>query len=438
MIDSSHVLRLREYETAAVGSIWDAERKVIPHAVVAQLERLHHVYGDGLLDISRRTVRARNFVGTIGLGDRAIEILPKVDGADAAVRRRLVEMLAISGVLPHLESGIADLAPSCPTLLDAFMQAYLRQLTLQWRRGRVADYRREERNRLALRGKMVFPEQLRRNRLRPERFYTRADEFVVDVPVTRLLKAAVEVCRRRAVADVTRRSAGALLPEFDGVADQHWPEAELEAVQADRRSERFAPLVVLAKMLLRGRMPDRPGLAGTFSLLFDMNRIFEQYVGQLLRRVCPPPLRVQLQAGGRSLLLRGGKKVFLLRPDVAVRLGSQFVGLIDTKWKLLSHDRPYDGVRQSDMYQVYAYAREFDCRCVLLLYPAHAGVARSKIADYDLPPADAGGPRIEVRTIDVSGSPRDVAEQLRVLLAEVCRRRAPENQSPVTTRGRSG
>lgn len=259
-------------------------------------------------------------------------------------------MLGIAGSLPHLDAGIADLAPSVPTLLDAFMQAFLRQLTLEWRRGRVADYRRESRNRPVLRGKLDFAEQLRRNRFRPDRFFTTADEFRVDTPVSRQLKAAVELCRRQGVADSTRRAAATLLPEFEEVGDQQWTLAELEGVQTDRRTARFLPLVTIAKMLLRGHSPDRPGSEPTCSLVFDMNVVFEQYVGQLLRRVCEPPLKVQLQAGGQSLLIRGGKPVFRLRPDVAVRRGERIVCLIDTKWKRLSYEQRYEGVRQADVY----------------------------------------------------------------------------------------
>ena len=61
------------------------------------------------------------------------------------------------------------------------------------------------------------------------------------------------------------------------------------------------------------------------------------------------------------MTVRDGKRKFLLRPDVAVRHGRHFAILIDTKWKLLDPAKPHEGVRQSDMYQAYAYAREFDC-----------------------------------------------------------------------------
>src|SRR5690606_18766014 len=133
------------------------------------------------------------------------------------------------------------------------------------------------------------------------------------------LKAGVEVCRRFGAADNTRRMAHALLAEFVDVASYPFTAVELEALKPDRQIARFGPLLNLAKRLVRGCVPDRPGAAPTFSLLFDMNSVFEQYIGKLLRRVCPPPFRVQLQATGRSLVSREGRRKFLLRPDIAVR-----------------------------------------------------------------------------------------------------------------------
>ena len=155
MTKAPHILRLREYQSATIGSQWDAARKVVPPYVVAELERLQAEQHAEYVAISRRRIKAQNYVGVIGVGDRTIEILPKIDKDDDAARRQLVQMMSLAGVLPHLESGIADLAPSVPCLLDVFMQAYTRQLALEWRRGRISNYQKTDENRTCLR--VTFP-----------------------------------------------------------------------------------------------------------------------------------------------------------------------------------------------------------------------------------------------------------------------------------------
>ncbi|MFO0905712.1 MAG: hypothetical protein U0939_22080 [Pirellulales bacterium] len=412
-----HVLRLREYESATIGTAWDAVQKTVPPSVVAELERLQAEKGQEYLVISRRRITAQNFVGVVAVGERVIEILPKTDEADDSARRRLVEMLSIAGMVPHLESGVSDLAASVPCLVDAFMQAYLRQLTIEWRRGRICSYCKTDEDRRCLRGKLLFAEQLRRNRLRPTRFATRADQFVTDVPPSRLLKAGLTVCRRHGSSDSTRRGATSLLAEFDDVTSQTFTDAEIDRIKPDRQIARFEPLLTLAAWLVRGCVPDRPGGAATFSLFFDMNAVFEQYIGRLLRPLCPSPYRVHLQAMSRSLVIRDGKRKFWLRPDVAIRDGKTFSLLIDTKWKLLDRAQPHEGVRQSDMYQAYAYAREYGCPHVILLYPRFGDLAPT-VAAYRLQPGDESSPRIDVKTVDIAQPVAQVRRDLWGFLSE--------------------
>ena len=417
-----HILRLREYESATIGSQWNATQKVVPAPVVAELERVQAELRIDCLAISRRKVTARNYVGVIGIGQRAIEILPKSDNDDDATRRRFVEMLSVSGLLPYVDAGTANLASSVPCLLDAFMQVFIGRLAVEWRRGRIAGYLKRDDNRTFLRGKLLFPEQIRRNRLRPERFFTRADQFVIDVHASRLLKAGLDICRRRGIAEATRREAAALLPEFDGVSNQDFGYAELDAIKVDRRISRFETLLAMAKHFVQGCVPDRPGGTAGYSLLFDMNEVFEKYIGELLRRACPAPYRVHLQASGRWLVLRAGKHRFGLRPDVAILRGRKFVCLIDTKWKLLDPAKTHEGVRQADMYQAYAYSKEFDCPCVILLYPRYGDLG-PHVAGYRVSPGTDQSPRIEVCTVDITAPTSDVRRELGQLLdrLEFCR-----------------
>ena len=48
--------------------------------------------------------------------------------------------------------------------------------------------------------------------------------------------------------------------------------------------------------------------------------------------------------------------------------------IMDTKWKELSLEEAKEGVSQSDLYQMYAYANCYACNDVVLVYPHHAGM----------------------------------------------------------------
>ncbi|CAN5491903.1 IQ calmodulin-binding-domain protein [soil metagenome] len=317
-------------------------------------------------------MKATNFVGTIRIAGRTVEILPKIDSLeDAPVRCRLVEMLSVAQLVQDLKVGIASVDPSGPGLLDLYMRLYIQHMRTEWRRGQIRGYRREEKNRTALKGKLLFAQNLRRNAMHPERFFTRADQFTADIPASRVLKAALKVVQRGASRDVLRRDAGELLAEFEEVADENFTVEAAARIGVSRQHARFEPLLALARMLLAARSPDGRGGEETYALLFDMNVVFERYVGELMRRrVCPAMgLRADLQIRGGYLLREGARRCFALRPDIGIYRGRTLIALLDTKWKRIDVEKSRRGVAQADLYQAYAYGREYNCGNVVLLYP---------------------------------------------------------------------
>ena len=60
--------------------------------------------------------------------------------------------------------------------------------------------------------------------------------------------------------------------------------------------------------------------------------------------------------------------------------------MIDTKWKALAKE-PSDrkrGVSQSDVYQIMAYSRIYDCQDLMLLYPAMPGTGSGIVKNFGI------------------------------------------------------
>jgi 5-methylcytosine-specific restriction enzyme subunit McrC len=396
----SRVITLCEYETLQIGDFWDAENRIVPVHIVAALEKLQASSRRDIFKISRKTITAQQFVGTVGLGEWAIDILPKVDQLDKDDTRAL--------------------GKSSSTLLDAFMRLYTRKLASEWRRGHIASYRKREANRTALKGKLLFSQQIRKNLIHPERFFTSTDEFMQDVPLSRLLKAGLHVCRQYSFGNEVRRDAMELLAEFDEVGDYGFTDDELKRLSVNRQTERFGPIVELAKLFLGERVPDRAGRGMTYSLVFDMNVVFERFIGNIMRRhVCPPEHSATLQLSSKSLLRADKKPYFRLKPDISIRSDGKPFCIVDTKWKRLDCSKPNSNVSQTDMYQMYAYGKEYDVPVVILLYPQSDGMAqKSKVDSYrhNLCIDEGVARRIDVCQVDISkpllGSVGSVCDQL--------------------------
>ena len=115
-----------------------------------------------------------------------------------------------------------------------------------------------------------------------------------------------------------------------------------------------------------------------------MEMLFEKYVEQSLRRrFAPFGIRVQGQA--REHFLPTGPHAFLLKPDLVLWHAGKRVGVLDTKWKLIDARIKYDiheedptaGIKQSDMYQLFAYGHKYlgGKGRLMLIYPRSAGFA---------------------------------------------------------------
>ena len=90
--------------------------------------------------------------------------------------------------------------------------------------------------------------------------------------------------------------------------------------------------------------------------------------------------------------------MFQLKPDLAFHVGGQFPLLLDAKYKLLKESDRNLGVAQDDFYQMYAYARQYACEQVIILYPQTAELTKSLNAQFTLE-KQAG--EIRVDTLDL-------------------------------------
>lgn len=225
-----------------------------------------------------------------------------------------------------------------------------------------------------------------------------------------------------------QRQLAELLLVFEGVSD--CPRAALpwHRVVFDRLSDRYKACYKLAELFLRNSPPDvSGGRAQGFSLFFDMNVLFEEYIGRAAQRVFGPlGYRVQLQGPLRHLVfdMDQCRPAFAMKPDVVGLRQGTVEWILDTKWKQLSQADAKDGVAQSDLYQMHGYAHSYGCAEVVLLYPHHEGLGEGFGVrnNYQLHPwlerAGAGKPgrRIRIATIDLSNL-KTVGAQLALLFS---------------------
>ena len=418
------VLALREYERITCGEVFDPLKRVIREDQHRSLEKFAEEY-QRLHKVSvfqhgpRRSLVAQNFVGVINLGRDQIEILPKIECDDPQVRHNLAKMLSIVLDLKLYDDGATNVKKSSDSILEILIKLFCQKLWQCIHKGMVGRYECRSEHLTLLRGRVSVVEQARHNLARPDRLACIFDEFSVNNPLNQVLKAALRVLSNVTKTQENQRNIAELIFCFQDVDDIAPSAITWKSAVTDRLSARYTPVLSLAWLFIKGKSPDIvTGSDDGFALLFDMNQLFERFVGVISRRVFGSEgLIVSLQGPVRHLAeCENGRAVFELRPDIVVHGANKVALVIDTKWKRLGEQAYREGVATVDVYQMFAYSSRYFSEDVVLLYPHHKelGDRVARRATYWVN-SEGTDRRISVSTLDLRNL-NMVPEQLRSLL----------------------
>ncbi|WP_243292619.1 McrC family protein [Bacillus sp. FJAT-47783] len=327
------------------------------------------------VEIGYGKIRWINLVGVIQLSTVRIEILPKLSidqTSEENNREALLNMLNVTKNLPVSlnESTLSELAKA--DLLHIFAQVYIQLLLKEVRRGVFKEYKLKQENSLTLKGRFLLDEHVKRNAFQPVKAYCEFDELQEDVLLNQILKRALKVMLPYLTKGSLKTETLYLMDTFQHVTDVQIQKNQLDNVTFHRQNRRFEQVFNLAKMILSNdMMTSKFSNQKSFSLLFEMNQLFEYYIESAFRFVAHGrDIEVQTQHDKKRLLINvhSGQENIKLKPDfVITRKGAQMI--VDTKWKSIIHKGRLQ-YQQSDLYQMYAYITSYEAsdKCVLL-YP---------------------------------------------------------------------
>jgi len=366
-------IQVFEHETLRIGGAvrtMDGSSYALTAREHDALARFADDHRDRYFSCGRRTVRFNSYVGVLQVGRLGIEVLPKADrqqvGGHAQWHRALLEMLRVVGDLGLEAPDAAQLKLDPGRLFELFIARFLHQCERLVHQGLAKGYRTEEANRSAFRGRLRVAEHIRKNAANAARFYVASPTYDHENLPNLALAEALRVVETLPLSAFTRSRARALRLAFPELPRWRPVEASLRRLRLTRNTARYEAALRLAALILFRLAPSlRRGQVPLLALLFDMNSLFERYVGTLARRLRLPGIRVRTQDAA-AFWRQGSTRT--LRPDLTLRdEASGAVRLIvDTKWKVPKNGQP----ASSDLKQMFCYHELFDCPRSLLLYPA--------------------------------------------------------------------
>ncbi len=348
---------------------------------LAALQRFHATFrppAQPPFTLVHRGVHFGSTVGVIRVGQRTIEVLPKADRSDRTDAQHwrgvLVGMLRAVGDLPVAAPTEAALDLRHDDLLQLYFELFVRECETLLRRGLVRQYRRVQDDQLALRGRLVMATHLRKNHLHRERFLTEHTVYDRQHLAHQLLAETLELIGRSHRSPALAGRLARLRLDFPQqatlgrVTPEHFARLGLPHGTLPRKLAPYRRALDIARLLLLNLHPGlRAGRHELLALLFDMNTLWERFVGVALRRHLLG-FSVDLQQVSR--FWAGGPHTRTLRPDIVLtRVDSGQRTVLDTKWKALADPHPSIG----DLRQLYAYAHYFDAAHAGLIYPGDWG-----------------------------------------------------------------
>ncbi len=328
-------------------------------------------------------LKAKSFVGVIELKNGVfIEILPKIyiknekDDNDKNdnkknIKKIFLKMLSKLRDSRFKEFGSAHLLTKPYPLFEIFAILFIERVNSLVRRGLRGDYVNIKANVGFLKGKLLFNEHIKRNLVHKEKFFVSFDEFNINTHANRIIKSTIAYLLKKRFSLKTQSRLRQLLFVFDEIDESKNIESDfIKAKEKMRLFKDYESVLELCKVFLgKESFTNYKGKELANAILFPMEKIFEDYVAFLFKKYHPGKYEVRIQPKSEYLFEKAPKR-FNLKPDIILEKEKERI-IIDTKWKLLDESKEKENynISQSDLYQMYVYAKKYGAKKVILIYP---------------------------------------------------------------------
>lgn len=386
------LLEVREFEKISCNPDFKTEYAYLPEEIFKDLEEFIHAFaGDDehadaldFLKISFRRnvgdiISVNNYVGLIQMQNGyQVQVLPKIDLGDnpdrgnKETKQVFLRMLRSMKDFPCKIFNDANLKMDRMTLYEIFINMYLQEVRTLVKHGIKSAYVAREDNLNFYKGKLVVNEQIKHNAAHGERFYVCYDEYLVDRPENRLVKATLLKLKGITTSAENQKEIRQLLMAFEMVHPSVNYQKDFSKVVIDRNTKDYDMLMRWSRVfLLNKSFTTFSGGYNARALLFPMEKVFESYVAQQLKKVLRD-LDWKISTQDKGYFLFDSPRQFALRPDIVITREDRSQIVLDTKWKSLV-DKPQlnYGISQADMYQMYAYSKKYKTPEIWLLYPVN-------------------------------------------------------------------
>jgi 5-methylcytosine-specific restriction enzyme subunit McrC len=223
-----------------------------------------------------------------------------------------------------------------------------------------------------VRGRIGFADDLRHNYVMRHRTYCRYDELSWDIPENQVIRQVLHLLGGWGFGRELRLRLLGLDTALSEVTPTDLPLSSLDRFQYNRFNEDYRQIHQFCRLFLEGAsLSEESGPFDFQTFLVDMDKLFERFVTQVLRRRAGVRTTVEDQVSTHL----GHEQKVLMRPDIIVSEEGTVVVVANCKYKRLEPGE----FKNYDVYQMLAYCTATRVRRGLLIYPLHSAAGQDVV-----------------------------------------------------------
>ena len=317
------------------------------------------------LDFGLEGITTCAHVGIIRFADFQLNILPKIIGEeDSLCLENLMFMLRYTRKLEIHSMDSAEISQTKQPFLEVLIAHYANILLNALQRHIPHQYETQEDNLPTVKGRILFAKNHLVNAANLARTYCQFDEFTPDNLLNQTLKFVSHALQKLTSVSPTRQKLLKINAVYEDVTLRPVAYAETQKIILNRNHTMFKEPLELAQMFLQHSTISLHNHTFTnLAILFDMNKLFEEFVATALEQAFPGQVKIQNKLKIIEDIDGIPGTSYTIRPDILFGKDT----IIDTKYKRLS--LPEDKPSEADIYQMLAYNRFYNRKNIILCYP---------------------------------------------------------------------
>lgn len=324
-------------------------------------------------------IKASHYVGILRYKNYQFEILPKLLKKDnpskeeqKTILKNLLYMLSLTKKLDIKESEIAKISKSKNPFLEILIKIYANSLFECLKRFVPKNYVTEEDNLNFLKGKLLFSKHIIKNSVNQANFYCQYDEFSENNLLNQLFYYVSRLLYFVSNDNENKRVLKFITDFFCDIDFKKINIYKIRNLKLTKNQTAFQKPFDLAKMFLENSSVDmNQHKIKTISLLWDMNKLFEEFIFEFIKRnkdeINENIIEIKAQKHNKLLICEDDNREYgNTYVDIFLTLKDKTI-ILDTKYKLNNGDKK--DFSNADIFQMLAYETIHDSQNAILIYP---------------------------------------------------------------------